>query len=376
MGYIPRTIEAQIQGRLFCGKAIIVYGPRQSGKTTMIRQLVSTRADDVLWLNGDSLDIRENLETMTVAKWRAVIGKKKIVVVDEAQRIANIGLSMKLVVDELPEVQLIASGSSSFELADRTAEPLTGRKFEFRLLPLSFAELCAHHGLLEEKQARDQRLLFGAYPEIINHPGDQQTLLSALAGSYLYKDLLMLEGIKKPILLDKLIRAAALQLGNEVKTAELAALTGADNKTVDKYIDLLEKSFVVFCLPAYSRNARNEIKKGRKIYFYDLGVRNAVLGNFTPVNARADAGGLWENYLILERLKGRVNQPFPPRRYFWRTVEQREVDYLEETAASLSAWEFKLRPEAKVKIPAAFKNAYPNAITGIVTAANYDEFLR
>ena len=375
MDYIPRKIESEINSRLCQGKAIIIYGPRQSGKTTMLRHLVRPHGDTVLWLNGDSPDIRSEIENITSTKWKAIIGRKRIVVIDEAQRIEGIGLAIKLLVDELADVQVLASGSSSFDLASRTAEPLTGRKFEFQLLPLSFFEMCAHHGLLEEKRSREQRLLFGSYPDIVNHPGDEQPLLSSLAGSYLYKDLLMLDGIKKPSLLDKLVRAVALQLGNEVRSAELATLTGADNKTVDRYLDLLEKSFVLFALPAFSRNARNEIKKSRKIYFFDLGVRNAVLGNFTSIKARTDTGALWENYLILERFKNHCNRPFPPRRFFWRTTEQSEIDYLEEESDRLSAWEFKLNPAAKVKIPIAFTRAYPGAKTGVVTADNYDDFL-
>lgn len=375
MEYISRNIEPEIQSRLFSGKAIIVYGPRQSGKTTMLKHLVKPYGNDVLWLNGDSPDIRAELEGVTLTKWKAILGRKTIVVIDEAQRIDSIGLAVKLIVDELPGVQVIASGSSSFDLANRTSEPLTGRKLEYKLLPLSFAELCSHHGLLEEKRSREQRLLFGAYPDIVNHPGDEQRLLSSLAGSYLYRDLLMLDSIKKPSLLDKLIRALALQLGSEVKTSELALLTGADNKTVDRYLDLLEKSFVVFPLPAFSRNARNEIKKGRKFYFFDLGVRNAVLGNFLPLGGRTDSGGLWENYLVLERLKNQCNTPFPPRCFFWRTTDQREIDYLEELPNGLSAWEFKSNSKGKRKFPMAFTQAYPKAETAYVTPDNYDDFL-
>ena len=375
MSYINRSIEAEIHGRFFSGKAIIVYGPRQSGKTTMIRHLVEPYASETLWLNGDSPDVREQLEKITVTEWRAIIGRNRIVVIDEAQRIPNVGISMKLLVDELSGIQLIATGSSAFELANRTAEPMTGRKFEYRLFPLSFSEMCAQHGLLEEKRSLEQRLLYGAYPEIISKPHDGPALLSMLAGSYLYKDLLSLESVKKPLILDKLIRALALQLGSEVSANELATLVGADNKTIVKYIDLLEKCFVVFSLPAYSGNARNEIRKSRKIYFYDLGIRNAVIGNFIRTSSRTDVGGLWENYLILERMKLKANELFPPRRYFWRTVSQKEVDYLEESASGLSAWEFKWNKDSKAKIPALFTSSYPQATTHIVTPANYSAFL-
>ena len=373
--YIIRKVETEIKKRLFTGKAIIIHGPRQSGKTTMIKHLIEPYQEDVLWLNGDSPDIQAELENITTTKWKAILGKKKLLVIDEAQRIANIGIAMKLITDELPHIQIIASGSSSFELADKTAEPLTGRKFEFKLLPLSFVEMTEHNSFLEEKRSLEQRLIFGSYPEIICNQGDEPVLLSSLAGSYLYKDLLLLDSIKKPSLLDKLIRAVALQLGSEVKTSELANLVGADNKTVDRYIDLLEKSFVLFTLPSFSRNLRNEIKKGKKIYFYDLGVRNAVIGNFSSLSSRTDIGGLWENYLILERLKNQCNQPFPPRRYFWRTLEQSEVDYIEESGETLSAFEFKYNPNSKAKVPGAFIKSYPHAHTDIITSKNYDVFL-
>lgn len=371
--YIQRSLTTEVSRRMFQGKAIIIYGPRQSGKTTFIKEL--TKDDAVLWLNGDNPDVRELLANVTSARWKALIGKNHIVVIDEAQRIPEIGLAMKQLTDEVPEVQLIASGSSSFELISRTAEPLTGRKYEYQLLPLSFEELCAEHGLLDEKRMLPHRLVYGSYPDIITHQGDEQTLLSMLAGSYLYKDILMLDGVKKPQLLDKLIRALALQLGSEVSSGELSKLVGADVKTVDKYIDLLEKSYVVFSLPAFSRNARAEIRKGRKIYFYDLGIRNAVLGNFVQAESRTDIGALWENYLILERLKLQCNQPFPPRRYFWRNADQREVDYLEETATDLNAWEIKWNKNAAAKLPAAFVKAYPEAHTGLITPANYEDFL-
>ncbi len=373
--YIVRKVEAEIKKRLFTGKAIIIHGPRQSGKTTTIKHLIEPYREDILWLNGDSPDIQAELENVTTTKWKAILGKKKLLVIDEAQRIANIGIAMKLITDELPGIQIIASGSSAFELADKTAEPLTGRKFEFKLLPLSFAEMTEHDSFLEEKRSLAQRLIFGSYPEIICNQGDEPVLLSSLAGSYLYKDLLLLDSIKKPSLLDKLIRAVALQLGSEAKTSELSNLVGADNKTVDRYIDLLEKSFVLFTLPSFSRNLRNEIKKGKKIYFYDLGVRNAVIGNFSSLSSRTDIGGLWENYLILERLKNQCNQPFPPRRYFWRTLEQSEVDYIEESGETLSAFEFKYNPNSKAKVPGAFIKSYPHAYTDIITSKNYDDFL-
>ena len=377
MTYIPRYLESDIKSRMFTGKAIIVYGPRQCGKTTMIRHITDEWADDVLWLNGDSPDVRDELDRVTVARWKMILGRKKILVLDEAQRVSNVGLALKLITDEIPEIQIIASGSSSFELADKASEPLTGRKFEYRLLPLSFSEMVAQIGLLTEKQCREQRLLYGSYPDIVTHPEDSGRLLSELVGSYLFKDIYALEGLKKTKILDNLVKALSMQIGSEVSLNELAGLTGADRKTVENYIDLLEKTYVVFSLSAYSSNLRNEIKKGRKIYFYDLGIRNAVMGNFSRIESRTDKGGMWENYLILERLKNTLNQPFQPQRFFWRTAapQSNEIDYLEKTSDALSAWEIKANPASNAKIPQSFRNAYPNARTAILTPDNYDSFL-
>lgn len=377
MTYIPRNLEPDIRQRLFSGKAIIVYGPRQCGKTTMIRHITSEWSDDVLWLNGDSPDIREELDRVTVARWKLILGRKKILVLDEAQRVPGVGLALKLLIDEMPEIQVIASGSSSFELANRTAEPLTGRKFEYRLLPLSFREMVGHGGLLMERQLREQRLLYGGYPDIVTHPEDAERLLSELVNSYLFKDIYALEGLKKTRILDKLVRALAMQIGSEVNLNELAGLVGVDRKTVENYLDLLERNYVVFSLPAFSGNMRNEIKKGRKIYFCDLGIRNAVMGNFCRLESRTDNGAMWENYLILERFKNTLNLSFQPQRFFWRTTapQSREVDYIEKTSDSLSAWEIKMNPASRAKIPLSFRKVYPHARTDILTPENYDRFL-
>ncbi len=377
MSYISRFLEEELSQRLFQGKALLLYGPRQCGKTTLIRHLTAQYDKDILWLNGDNPDTKNLLTGITTATWKRIIGARKLLIVDEAQQIENIGRSLKLVIDEIPSVQVIATGSSSFELMNRTAEPLTGRKFEYRLLPFSFAELCNAHGLWEEKQERERRLLFGSYPDVITHPGDEQSRLEELAGSYLFKDIYALDGLRKSSLVSKLVSALALQLGSEVSFNELAGLVGTDNKTVERYIDLLTKCYVIFPLKAFSRNLRNEIKKGTKIYFYDLGIRNAVINNFTPLSARTDTGGMWENYLILERLKRNINHPFSPQSFFWRTCapQNREIDYLEEANGKLQAWEIKSNPDSKAKISKAFYSAYPDAETKIVTPADYEEFL-
>ena len=378
MDYIRRTLEEELRRRLFGGKALILYGPRQSGKTTLVKHLVSELpAGDVLWLNGDNPDVRTRLSGISTSTWRLLLGNRRLLVVDEAQHIDGIGIALKLVIDEIPEVQVIATGSSAFELMNRTAEPLTGRKFEFRLPPLTFRELVAARGLLEETQERERRLLFGSYPDVVAHPGEEPYLLSEIAGSYLFKDIYALDGLKKTSALDRLVRALAFQIGSEVSLGELAGLVGMDVKTVDRYIDLLAKCYIVHPLGAFSRNLRNEIKKGFKVYFYDLGIRNAVIGNFSPVASRSDAGHMWENYLIMERVKLNANRPFPPRQFFWRTMapKSNEIDYLEEADGKLKAWEIKSDTNSTAKIPRTFRNAYPDAETGIITPRNYDSFL-
>ncbi len=373
---IIRSVETRIQARLFKGKAVILLGPRQAGKTTLVEGILRKRAEKVLELNADEPDVRELLDNCTSTRLRALIGESRLLFIDEAQRVPNIGLTLKLVTDRIPEVQVIATGSSAFELNARIAEPLTGRKFEFMLYPLSFAELVRHHGLLEEKRLLEHRLIYGSYPEIVTSPGREQELIKLLAGSYLYQDLLTLEQINKPVLLEKILRALALQLGSEVSFQEVGQLVGANSQTIERYIDLLEKAFVLFRLPALSRNVRNEIKKGKKIYFFDNGIRNAVIGNFTPLAGRTDTGALWENYLVSERVKLLNNLDIQADKYFWRTTQQQEIDYIEERRQQLHAYEFKWNTKkGAVRFPKTFLRNYDDVLTKIITPANYDEFL-
>lgn len=372
---IKRTIENQIEQFFFKGKALILFGPRQSGKTTLMEAILNKRTESVLMLNGDEADVREALTNTTSTKLKSIIGTHKIVFIDEAQRITDIGLTLKLFTDQIKNVQVIATGSSAFELAHNTNEPLTGRKFEFQLFPLSFAEMVSHHGLLTEKRLLEHRLIYGYYPEIVTGSGMETKLLKLLTGSYLYKDLLMLEQVKKPALLEKLLKALALQLGNEVSNNELSQLTNADKGTIEKYLDLLEKVFVIFRLPAFSRNVRNEIKKGKKIYFYDNGIRNAIVGNYNALNSRTDIGALWENFLISERMKYLHYNEIDCERYFWRTTQQQEIDYIEDRAGKLFATEIKWNPKARVKFPITFLKAYPKSEVRVLTPDNFETFL-
>ncbi|HTJ13379.1 MAG TPA: ATP-binding protein [Dinghuibacter sp.] len=370
---IPRILHDTIEKRLFKGKAVLIFGPRQSGKSTLVESLLKDK--DHFYFNGDESDAREALTNTTSTRLKAYIGNKKIVFIDEAQRIPNIGLTLKLFTDQIKNVQVIATGSSTFELSSQVNEPLTGRKYEFMLFPLSFAEMVQYHGLLTEKRLIEHRLRYGYYPEILTKTGEEKELLKLLADSYLYKDLLMLEQIKKPILLEKLLKALAYQVGSEVNYTELGQTLHTDYKTVERYIDLLEKTFVVFRLPAFSRNGRNEIKRGRKVYFYDCGIRNAVIGNFSPLSSRADVGAMWENFVIAERVKSLMYQGKDVMQYFWRTTLQQEIDLIEDNEGILSAFEIKWNPKARVRFSQTFTGNYPGTITSIISPANIEDFL-
>jgi predicted AAA+ superfamily ATPase len=372
---ISRQIESSIIDQLTDVKAIILLGPRQVGKSTLLRQLSGHFTPPVLWLNGDEADVRAILSNPTSTALRALIGRAKTLIIDEAQRIENIGICIKLVVDNIEGVKVIATGSSAFELANRINEPLTGRKWEYHLYPFSFGEMAAHHGLLDEKRLLHHRMIYGYYPEIVLHPGEEEIRLKELAGSYLYKDILTWERINKPDKMEKLLQALAFQLGNEVSYHELGQITGLDTTTTEKYIDLLEKVFIVFRLGSLSRNLRNELKKSRKIYFYDNGLRNSIINQFNPVDLRGDVGALWENFLMSERLKRNAYIPESYNRYFWRTHAQQEIDYVEERNGQMIAYEFKWNPRTKAKIPGTFLSGYPEATTQVITPENYTDFI-
>jgi predicted AAA+ superfamily ATPase len=373
---VERQLKNIIQKYLFGNKTIIVYGARQTGKTTLLEQLLEPYKEMTLFLNGDDADTRALLSDLNPTKLIPVIGTSKIVVLDEAQRIPETGLVLKIIHDNFKKVQLIATGSSSFELANDIGEPLTGRKYEFMLFPFSFGEMTDHHGYLTEKRLLEHRLIYGYYPDIALSMGKELKLLKSLASSYLYKDLLMLDTIKKPVLLEKILSALALQLGNEVSYNEIAQLINSDKETVEKYIDLLEKACIIFRLGALSRNVRNEIKKGRKIYFYDNGIRNAILGNFSPIPTRTDRGALWENFLVSERYKYLENNELDVNSFFWRTVQQQEIDYIEEHQDNeFLAWEFKWNPQKKARLSKTFIHAYPQTKFKVITPENINDFL-
>lgn len=373
---ITRQLQKTIEARLFQGKAIIVIGARQVGKSTLFKMILEKQAVPALQLNCDEPEVQDMLTDINSADLRLLIGRNKIVVIDEAQRVTNIGMTLKRITDNFPDVQLLVTGSSSFELQNRLDEPLTGRKFEYHLYPLSTAEILDSQGLLGVKQTLDQRLIYGSYPDILNHSDNAKELLHNLAGSYLYKDLLSLDHVRRPVLLGKLLTALALQVASEVSYNELAQTIGTDNKTVEKYVDLLEKCYIIFKLNGFNRNLRTELKKGKKIYFYDNGVRNAILQNFAPLSLRQDVGALWENFIISERIKANQYAGRYVNSYFWRTTQQQEIDYIEECDGQFTLFEMKWNARrANTQFPSSFTTNYDVREKAIITPENWMEWV-
>ncbi len=372
---IERHLENIIINRMFKKKVIIIMGARQVGKTTLLHSVVHKANIDHIWLDGDEPDVRSMLSNASSTKLKKIIGKYKLVIIDEAQRINNIGLSVKLIVDNFSDVQVLLSGSSALEIANELKEPLTGRKYEFNLFPISFSEMVKHSNLIEETRLIENRLIYGSYPDVILNNDDEKEILSQLTTSYLYKDIFSYNLIKKPAILEKLLQALALQIGSEVSYHEIGQLIGLDPATVERYIDLLEKSYVLFRLHSLNRNMRNEIKKGKKIFFYDLGIRNAIIKNFSPLDLRADKGALWENYLISERMKYNHYNIKYTNMFFWRTHSQQEIDYIEEEDNNLSAFEFKWNPKKNARFSKSFLQAYPECKLKTINKNNYDEFV-
>lgn len=372
---INRALHSKIEKVFGTEKAIVIMGARQVGKSTLLDMMLKDR-NDVLWLNGDEVDVQDLFKTITSTRLKAIIGDKRIVVIDEAQRIESIGLRMKLITDQIPGVQVIVTGSSSFELANRVNESLTGRKREFKMFPLTFGEMVTHTGLLEELRMLPHRMVYGYYPEMVTNPGDERSALKELTDSYLYKDILSMEGIRNSDKLMKLLKALALQIGSQVSYNEVGQLVGLDPKTVERYVDILEKAYIVFRLGSFSRNLRNELKASRKIYFWDMGIRNAVIGNLSQLESRTDIGELWENFVIAERMKRLSIEASFAGSWFWRTQAQKEIDYLEDVDGTLHAFEFKWNVrKANVKCPDSFIKAYPTSTFKVISPENVDEFL-
>jgi predicted AAA+ superfamily ATPase len=372
---IHRILEEQITSILGSGKAIIIMGARQVGKSTLLESIFRNR-EETLWMTGDDLDIQEMFSQMTSTRLKALLGSSKTLIIDEAQRIPDVGLRLKLITDHMKDIQVIATGSSSFELASKVNESLVGRKREFRMFPVSFSEMVSHTNLLEELRLIPHRMVYGYYPEVVSNPGNESVVLKELSDSFLYKDILSLENINKPDKIVRLLKALAFQIGSQVSYNEVGQLVGLDSKTVERYVDILEKSYIIFRLGSFSRNLRNELKASRKIYFWDLGIRNLLIGNLAQVENRADTGSLWENFVIVERLKRNFYRGSIAQYWFWRTQQQKEIDYLEEENGLLHAYEFKWSDKkGSIRVPESFAKTYPDATFHVITPKTVDEFL-
>jgi uncharacterized protein len=376
LNMIKRAILEKIIKRVDFNKAIILLGARQVGKTSLIKAVANQLQGPYLYFNADEPAVRDAWRPEKVETLLTTFGTHKLILLDEAQLLENAGLTLKIMIDRKLGYQFIVTGSSALELANRTYESLTGRKWSFELFPISTGELIEHTHLLEANRQLENRLIYGSYPDVLSIPAEAREILSNIMQSYLYKDILPLGGIRKPAILEKLVKAIALQMGHEVSLNELSKLVGADGKTVDAYIDLLQKAYIVFSLPSFSRNLRNELGKARKIFFYDNGFRNAILNNFLPLGSRMDAGQLWENFLMSERLKFTAYQQLPCNRYFWRTTAQQEIDFIEEINGEISAYEFKWNPLAKSKFSKTFTETYLPKETKVIHRDNYWEWLK
>jgi len=373
--HIDRKLFQILRDKIDYKKAIFLLGPRQVGKTTLVKKLAGSISDEFLYLNGDELPIQTALSNPNLSFLKSYLGTSKAVIVDEAKRIPNIGLSLKLIIDNFSDIQLIVTGSSALELSESINEPLTGRIWEYRIYPLSWSEMTKTLGMPFTLGSLEKYLIFGTYPEVVTQNGSEIEVLNNLATSYLYKDLLNFEGIRKPELLNKILQALAWQVGSEVSFNELSRTVQADKNTVANYLDLLEKAFIIKKLSPFSRNLKSEISSSRKFYFVDNGIRNAIIGNYASIASRNDTGGLWENFLLSERQKLLSYAGFYGQTYFWRTVQGQEIDYLEEIDGKIYPFEFKWNANAKTKIPNSFMEKYQPEPLRIIHKDNFWEWL-
>lgn len=373
MNYLERKITAKIIQSLRPNKVVVLLGSRRTGKTVLLKTVLDNLNEKHLLLNGDDFTTISLFETRTVEHFKSILGSVKLLVIDEAQQIPEIGKSLKLIVDHIPEIRVLITGSSAFDILNKIGEPLTGRKTTFYLYPFSQEEYNQTENIVETKSRLNERLIFGNYPELIHLPGRQEktNYLKELTSSYLLKDILMFEGIKSADKILNLLRLIAFQIGKEVSLHELGRQLGMHKNTVDKYLDLLSKTFIIFSINAFSRNLRNEISKSKRWYFYDNGIRNILIENVNDVNLRNDVGELWENYLVCERLKYQQYNGILVSNYFWRTYQQQEIDWIEEREGKLFAYEIKWNPKRRVKIPTAWKNGYPESSFEVINQENY-----
>ena len=357
-------------------KAVVIYGPRRCGKTTLLNKFLETTDQKYLFVSGEDIDVSEYLSSQSIIKLKNFVGGNKLLVIDEAQKIKNIGANLKLIVDHIPGVSIIATGSSAFDLAQNIGEPLTGRKYTLKLFPLAQLEIAQIEAPHETAANLENRLIFGSYPEVILAKGnnDRERYLKEIASSYLYKDILELDGLKHSDKIVRILQLLAFQIGKEVSLSELGTQLSMSKNTVERYLDLLEKTFVIYKLSGFSRNLRKEISKSSRFYFCDNGVRNVLINNFNMLNLRNDIGQLWENYAITERIKKQEYGELRSNNYFWRTYDQKEIDWVEEREGKLYGYEIKLK-SAKIKPPSDWLKTYKEAVFEVVDRANYLKFV-
>ncbi len=379
MKYIPRQQLALLKTLNQSGKVVVIYGARRVGKTTLIQKYIESYEDQnrILFVTGDDITVREYLESQSIQKLKDFVGQNKLLIIDEAQSIRNIGLNLKLLIDHQPNLQIIATGSSSFDLSKEVGEPLTGRKTVLKLHPIAQMELSEIENVHDTRANLESRLVYGSYPEIITMQDNEnrKLYLRDLVRDYLFKDILELEGIRHSDRLQKLLQLLAFQIGREVSTNELGQQLGMSKNTVIKYLDLLEKVFVIYHRSGFSKNFRKEISKSNRYYFYDNGIRNAIIHQFNPLNIRDDVGMLWENYIITERLKRNEYQRQLIDSYFWRTYDKQEIDLIENDEGSLAGYETKWN-QGKIKLPGGWKTNYADASFEVIHQNNYLQFIQ
>ena len=377
MKYIERVISDRFLKSMIPNKVLVLLGPRRVGKTSFLKHLTTTIKEPILQLNGEDIATVEVLKQRTVENYKRLMGKNAILIIDEAQKIPNIGLILKLIVDEIDGIKVIVTGSSMFDLTNQLGEPLTGRKITFQLYPIAQMEYQKEENLVRTKSNLEERLIYGSYPELLQYSSNEEktAYLRELVSSYLLKDILEHDGIRNSGKMIDLLRLIAFQIGKEVSLDELAKQLGISRNTVERYLDLLSKVFVIYKLQGYSRNLRKEVTKSHKWYFYDNGIRNALIANFNPFNLRNDIGELWENYLLSERIKYQQYNGMVVNNYFWRTYQQQEIDWIEDRGGELYAYELKWKTDKKDKIPSAWKEAYPDSKFEVMSSDNYLDWI-
>ena len=377
--YIHQYQLATLQKLVAPNKVVLIYGARRTGKTTLLKHFMEGLREPHHFLSGEDFFVQQILSSQSIDKLKNFVGQKKWLIIDEAQKVKHIGLNLKLIIDHIPGIRIIATGSSSFDLASQVGEPLTGRKWTLRLFPLSQMELKETENTAETAARLESRLIYGSYPEVVLSEDDEmrRRYLNEIVSSYLYKDILELDGIRHANKLAHLLRLLAFQIGKEVSFTEIGTQLAMSKNTVDRYLDLLEKAFVVYKLGGFSRNLRKEVSKSPRYYFYDTGIRNALIQNFNPLAFRDDVGQLWENYLVMERLKKQEYTETGIRcsNYFWRTYDRKEVDWIEEREGKIFAYEFKWRSSSKMGPPKDFIQAYPDTHFECVDSENYLAFI-